>query len=598
MQNNCGSWPSGARDTTEFPKVEINLGVSFREHLEAFLKLDGTGWNDYDDQRMASGLKVADTRMRTNRKMYERLGLIYRDNGKIRLSQLGLQMKEIEKNLKHEKEIVLGKIRETAVDILSRYQLRNPVDGPDLPSSCDILPCICIWRAMRELDNKIHYEEMNRVILHVMKMEDLSVSIDKIRKARNTYSNYASLDETKLVEILGEQVHTDQPAARIAPWFSFAGWGGLIIEQNQDNNGYRRLCDAALIQIDAILANVPKYFDTNDKDEWLKYYIGSAECADAEISKETQQIKHCAGKNILFYGVPGAGKSHEIDRIIDQERSERVVFHPDYTYSDFVGQILPRVKDGKLKYVFEPGPFTKMLKKAVEDSNNAYYLVIEEINRGNAPAIFGDIFQLLDRNDDGSGKYHISNYDIATIVYGDENHNISIPANLTLLATMNTSDQNVFTLDTAFQRRWEMHLIKNDVSRAVHAKKAIEGSNISWGCFADITNEEIIIFGEETGNSADKRLGAYFAKISELSKDKFPEKVLKYLWDDVFKMDHKVYFNEDMTSLDDVIDVFREEAPANSDLLERVLNYNVYQKMVKSNTVSTSEQEVDGEGEK
>ena len=243
------------------------------------------------------------------------------------------------------------------------------------------------------------------------------------------------------------------------------------------------------------------------------------------------------GANILFYGVPGAGKSHEIDRLIVQERSERVVFHPDYTYSDFVGQILPRVVDEKLKYVFEPGPFTKMLKKANADPGNMYFLVIEEINRGNAPAIFGDIFQLLDRNDDGSGKYHISNYDIATVVYGDENHTVKIPANLTLLATMNTSDQNVFTLDTAFQRRWEMHLIKNDVTKANHAGNVIEGSSVSWGKFADVTNTEIIHFGEEIGSSGDKRLGAYFARTNELTKEKFPEKVLKYLWDDVFKMD-------------------------------------------------------------
>lgn len=293
------------------------------------------------------------------------------------------------------------------------------------------------------------------------------------------------------------------------------------------------------------------------------------------------------GANILFYGVPGAGKSYEIDQMIVQERSERVVFHPDYTYSDFVGQILPRIikkegeSEGKLRYVFEPGPFTKMLKKAHEDPDNMYYLVIEEINRGNAPAIFGDIFQLLDRNDDGSGKYHISNYDMAKVVYGDEHEDeiIKMPANLTLLATMNTSDQNVFTLDTAFQRRWEMHLIKNDVYKADHADEKIGGSEISWGRFADVTNMEIIRFGEETGSSEDKRLGAYFAKLSELSKDKFPEKVLKYLWDDAFKMDHYTYFNESISSVDGIIDVFRE-SQSEVDVLKRVLKLTVYQKML------------------
>lgn len=169
---------------------------------------------------------------------------------------------------------------------------------------------------------------------------------------------------------------------------------------------------------------------------------------------------------------------------------------------------------------------------------------------------------------------------MATIIYGDENHIIKMPANLTLLATMNTSDQNVFTLDTAFQRRWEMHLVKNDVLKAVHAGNPIEGSTISWGRFADVTNSEIIRFGEETGTSEDKRLGAYFARLNELSKDKFPEKVLKYLWDDAFKMDRYSYFNEGMSSLDSVIEVFREEPSSQTDLLKRVLKYAVYAKML------------------
>lgn len=322
--------------------------------------------------------------------------------------------------------------------------------------------------------------------------------------------------------------------------------------------------------------------------------VEQSENTDSNIDED---VFNGVGANILFYGVPGAGKSHEIDKMIVQERSERVVFHPDYTYSDFVGQILPRVIDEKLKYVFEPGPFTKMLKKAHDDPDNMYFLVIEEINRGNAPAIFGDIFQLLDRNDDGSGKYHISNYDIATVVYGEEDHIIKIPSNLTLLATMNTSDQNVFTLDTAFQRRWEMHLIKNDVTKAEHADDSIEGSSVSWGKFASITNEEIIRFGEETGSSEDKRLGAYFARLNELSKDKFPEKVLKYLWDDAFKMDRYSYFNESMTSLDNVIDVFRDDTPTQTDILKRVLKYAVFMKMVGTDDTTELNEEISVEEE-
>lgn len=350
-------------------------------------------------------------------------------------------------------------------------------------------------------------------------------------------------------------------------------------------------------QFERIQNNLGTFISVIQKESLLDYlekydnrpYFWDTEMTNIETDcREQQRVTN--GQNILFYGVPGAGKSYEIDKLIVQEQSERVVFHPDYTYSDFTGQILPRVIDDKLKYVFVPGPFTKMLKKAVEDPYNMYFLVIEEINRGNAPAIFGDIFQLLDRNEDGSGKYHISNYDIATIVYGDETHNISIPSNFTVLASMNTSDQNVFTLDTAFQRRWEMHLIKNDVKKAVHAENVIEGSTISWGSFAFITNEEIIRYNEETGSSEDKRLGAYFARLNELSKDKFPEKVLKYLWDDAFKMDRYAYFNETMYSLDNVIDAFRDESMSNTDILKRVLKYTVYQKMLELKGEDVNEQ--------
>jgi len=134
------------------------------------------------------------------------------------------------------------------------------------------------------------------------------------------------------------------------------------------------------------------------------------------------------GRNILLYGVPGSGKSYTIKQEYcdDEERMERVVFHPDYTYSDFVGQILPNVTEKMVNYEFKPGPFTRLLKKAYDNPSIEFFLIIEEINRGNAPAIFGDIFQLLDRNDKGESEYSISNTDIAKIVYGDETRKVGL----------------------------------------------------------------------------------------------------------------------------------------------------------------------------
>lgn len=297
-------------------------------------------------------------------------------------------------------------------------------------------------------------------------------------------------------------------------------------------------------------------------------------------------------ENILFYGVPGAGKSHEIKtKYCDDEKyMERVVFHPDYTYSDFVGQILPRVEkdnDGndKLKYAFTPGPFTKTLKKAENDPENYYYLVIEELNRGNAPAIFGEIFQLLDRKDEeefpaeevGESEYGISNYEVAKEVYEDEKHTVRIPSNMYILATMNTADQNVFTLDTAFQRRWNMRQIENNFNKSEHSKDMIAGTKVSWGAFATVINDMVIDTNVDMVSTEDKRLGTYFAKKKELEVDRFSEKVLKYLWDDAFKMDKTAIFNENCKSLDDVVITYET---ATSDKLESVLRTSVYKKML------------------
>lgn len=265
-------------------------------------------------------------------------------------------------------------------------------------------------------------------------------------------------------------------------------------------------------------------------------------------------------------------------------------FHPDYTYSDFVGQILPRVekdKDGndKLKYVFTPGPFTKLLKNAQNDPGNYYYLVIEELNRGNAPAIFGEVFQLLDRKDEedfpleevGESEYGISNYEVGKEVYGDEKHQVRIPSNMYVLATMNTADQNVFTLDTAFQRRWNMRQIENNFDKSEHSKDIIAGTKVSWGAFATVINDMVIDINVDMASSEDKRLGTYFARKKELEAGRFSEKVLKYLWDDAFKMDKTAIFNENCKSLEDVVITYET---ATSDKLAAVLRMSVYEKML------------------
>ena len=324
------------------------------------------------------------------------------------------------------------------------------------------------------------------------------------------------------------------------------------------------------------------------------------------------------GRNVLLYGVPGSGKSWTIEHEYCKKgyKIERLVFHPDYTYSDFIGQILPNVaEDGQVSYKFTAGPFTNILQQAYIHPEDVYVLIIEEINRGNAPAIFGEVFQLLDRkvelkeHDDGfpigTSEYGITNTNIAKIVYGEPTRKVRIPSNLSIFGTMNTSDQNVFTLDTAFQRRWDMRLIENNFDN-VDSKLAnaeILDTTITWRNFCTAINRIVVGNSARMTSSEDKRLGAYFVHLRDLQSDektnalmsnlpnkryddlrkkesadtltseekeqleeireamkqyrKFPEKVIKYLWDDAFKFNREVVFeNTEYQSLEQVIRTF------------------------------------------
>lgn len=285
---------------------------------------------------------------------------------------------------------------------------------------------------------------------------------------------------------------------------------------------------------------------------------------------------------IIYYGVPGSGKSHKIDEETENlpdDQKMRVVYHPEYTNADFIGQILPVMEGNGVRYAFKSGAFTKILIEALKNPSKPYYLIIEEINRGNAAAIFGEIFQLLDRGSDGWSSYCIMNdyinYEIrksAPELNWTENTGIRLPPNLSLLATMNTSDQNVFTLDNAFQRRWDMQLVPNECSdtNQMEATITVANQKITWKDFQQTINSVIGEKANEGGLSSmeDKRLGCWFVKAEnkEIKADLFSNKVLKYLWDDAFKFYHQDIFDSEIRNFEELqksfmkkgFDVFNE----------------------------------------
>lgn len=266
-----------------------------------------------------------------------------------------------------------------------------------------------------------------------------------------------------------------------------------------------------------------------------------------------------SGANIIYYGAPGTGKSHKLDELIKKENTNtfRVTLHPEYTYSDFVGQLLPvskKANDGNDKYTvsyeFVPRIFTIALKEAINNPDRSVYLILEELSRANVAAVFGDLFQLLDRKN-GISEYPIDNPDISKIVYGKANTDqdtykkIYIPNNLSILATVNTSDQNVYPMDTAFKRRFEWRYVSTDYGSNSEDFKDNNNPTIDVGNNIRVTWDNLykglnsFIVGE-LGLNEDKQIGPYFIKFEGANGDKahdlVKDKLLQYLWEDINKV--------------------------------------------------------------
>ena len=307
------------------------------------------------------------------------------------------------------------------------------------------------------------------------------------------------------------------------------------------------------------------------------------------VARSSSQIDKL---QLIIYGSPGTGKSHKIDKCTNESNSIRVTFHPDTDYAAFVGSYKPTMgeqdryaidatgkthkieaKEKTIVYSFVPQAFMKAYVEAWRRYTNAslqgdtktYYLVIEEINRGNCAQIFGDLFQLLDRADNGFSAYAITpDDDIQKFLETDKDYKLSdipltvdikkvsedgekviataadiksgkklvLPPNLCIWATMNTSDQSLFPIDSAFKRRWEWEYVPIEDANK-NWKIDVGGVKYKWWSFLEKIN---YLIATET-SSEDKQLGYFFVKAKDtmIDAETFVSKVVFFLWGDVFK---------------------------------------------------------------
>ena len=342
-----------------------------------------------------------------------------------------------------------------------------------------------------------------------------------------------------------------------------------------------------------------KTMDTNNGT----YDYGFSKCfiegEDSPLNGESAP-QTLPGLNLIVYGTPGCGKSYFVEnKLLASGQYElagitknglgipsssriRTTFYQDYTNTDFVGQILPNVDGGVVTYSFRPGPFTLALRKALDPKNEGkpVALIIEELNRGSAASIFGDIFQLLDRDSSGKSVYSISNINISRFLnesFKDDPKwrqlsEIYIPSNLFIIATMNTSDQNVFTLDAAFKRRWKFEKLANEfTSEHDYKGYSVPGFNPDYTYESIIKSiNEYMVANSDQFMNEDKQIGIYFLEKGQLIKDKVTAptteqkrevafKLLEYLWDDVSRMQHDFMFQGTIKTLDDLLAAFEKD---------------------------------------
>lgn len=290
----------------------------------------------------------------------------------------------------------------------------------------------------------------------------------------------------------------------------------------------------------------PLYASLNTLECLIIFPFNTGDYYDIFKSAKSNSVCGTEVRQMIYYGSPGSGKSRKVKDNIQDVASEfkfRTTFHPDTDYASFVGCYKPSMKDGNIEYNYSAQVFTNAYVQAWKNPDKDVYLIIEEINRGNCAQIFGDLFQLLDRDKaTGISEYPIkADKDLADYLKdvlgadhgGIKDGELRLPSNLIIYATMNTSDQSLFPMDSAFKRRWDWEYVPIEYGADKESYTyiiTIGDKKYRWVDFLKVVNEKIY----NTTRSEDKQMGNFFIKKS-VDAQEFINKVMFYLWNEVCK---------------------------------------------------------------
>ena len=349
-------------------------------------------------------------------------------------------------------------------------------------------------------------------------------------------------------------------------------------------DGYDDALSSYQKRVDTFLQLSAKKIDLHDEEVLPSKICEDSTSNSYHVSDDSvfsTELKSSYPRNRIIFGAPGTGKSWQLDtdknKLLENGGEfERVTFHPDYTYSQFVGAYKPTTdENGEISYQFVPGPFMRIYVNALKNSRTdypqPYLLIIEEINRARVASVFGDIFQLLDRKEDGTSQYAIQASEdikkyLAAELGGQPSYYpiLKIPNNMFLWATMNSADQGVYPMDTAFKRRWTFEYISIDAKQeevkcTVNLVKDNPETNVNWNRLRKAINAKLL---DTCRVNEDKLLGPFFLSKKAIKADEanhiideeafrkaFKSKVIMYLFEDAARQYRSRLFKSDICKI-------------------------------------------------